>query len=401
MTDEQWAIMEVIVEYLFVGMVAILLGIFVIGTICRLICMFMRKDNKFKYFFSRPLVVYTINRTKSALVTIVLVTVATFLLLRMLPDDIYYMGYLNKITDEGRKAAAIANARAKFGLDQPVIKQLLDYFYNVLPIKKEICVSTNLDTLDSGELVWSCSEYKTVFINLGSSMALRPNVLITDILYERAAVSFVIGFIACVGQIVIGYPLGVWMASKKDKFIDKFGRIYSVLVDAIPAIVYYFLIMVFFQRTLALNTFFNRYDMSTWIVPLVSLLIAGIPGIAIWVRRYMIDEINSDYVKFAKAKGLSKNKIMFVHVLRNAVVPLVRTIPSAFIFSLLGSYYVEKIYAIPGLGQTLLNSIQEQDNPLVQGLVIIFAFVSTFAYLIGDIATALADPRVSLMAEDK
>ena len=190
------------------------------------------------------------------------------------------------------------------------------------------------------------------------------------------------------------------MASRKDKFIDKFGKIYSVLIDAIPAIVYYFLIMILFQRVLNLTTFFDRYDPSTWLAPLLSLIIAGIPGIAIWVRRYMVDELGSDYVKFAKAKGLSKNRIMFVHVLRNAVVPLVRTIPTAFIFSLLGSYYVEKIYSIPGLGQTLINAINKQDNPLVQGLVIIFAFVSTFAYLIGDITTAMVDPRISLTSKE-
>ena len=400
MSDQQWELMTLLAEYMFVAMIALLLGTFVIGTICRLITKFMRKDNWFKRFFSKPLVVYSIRRTKSALITIALVATATFLLLRMLPDGVYYMSYINKIPVD-RQAAAIASARAKFGLDKPVIEQLWDYYYNILPFKKSICVSQSL-TQDpiTKALVWKCSEYKNVYINFGTSLVLRKNVLVMDILYERAAVSFVIGLIACLGQILIGYPLGVLMASRKDKFIDKFGKVYSVLVDAIPAIVYYFLIMILFQRVFGMTTFFDRYDMSTWVVPLVSLLIAGIPGIAIWVRRYMVDEVSADYVKFAKAKGLSKNRIMFVHVLRNAVVPLVRTIPTAFIFSLLGSYYVEKIYSIPGLGQTLINSINQQDNPLVQGLVIIFAFVSTFAYLIGDITTALVDPRISLAAKE-
>lgn len=400
MNDQQWEFMTLIAQYMFVAMIALLLGTFVVGTICRLITKFMKGDNAFKRFFSKPLVVYTIRRTRSALITIVLVATATFLLLRMLPDGIYYMDYIVK-HPPAKHPQLIADARARFGLDKPVINQLLDYYYNILPFKKTICVSQSLvqDPVTNA-LVWKCTKEQEVFINFGTSLVLRKNVLVMDILYERAAVSFVIGFIACIGQIFIGYPLGVWMASRKDKFIDKFGKIYSVLIDAIPAIVYYFLIMILFQRVLGMTTFFDRYDMSTWLAPLLSLIIAGIPGIAIWVRRYMVDELGADYVKFAKAKGLSKNRIMFVHVLRNAVVPLVRTIPTAFIFSLLGSYYVEKIYSVPGLGQTLINAINKQDNPLVQGLVIMFAFVSTFAYLIGDITTAMVDPRISLTAKD-
>ena len=297
MNDQQWEFMTLVAQYLFVAMIALLLGTFVVGTICRLITKFMKKENWFKRFFSKPLVVYTIRRTRSALLTIVLVATATFLLLRILPDGIYYMDYIIKVPPE-RQAEAIANARARFGLDRSVIRQLMDYYYNILPFKKTICVSQSLvqDPITNA-LVWKCSKYQNVFINFGTSLVIRKNVLVMDILYERAAVSFVIGFIACIGQIFIGYPLGVWMASKKDKFIDRFGKVYSVLIDAIPAIVYYFLIMILFQRVLNMTTFFDRYDMSTWLAPLLSLIIAGIPGIAIWVRRYMVDELGSDYVK--------------------------------------------------------------------------------------------------------
>lgn len=343
---------------------------------------------------------YIIKRTQSALITIVLVATATFLLLRLLPTDYYYMDYITKIKDPERKLIAIANAKKRFGLDKPIIAQLWDYYKNILPIRKTICTSQYLETNSvTGTLEWVCTKFETVYVNFGTSLVMRKNTLVTEILYEKAAVSFVIGIIATIGEILIGYPLGVIMAMKKDKLVDKLGKGYAVLIDSIPAIVYYFLVMILLQQFMDVSTFFDRNDFSSWIVPLISLLIAGIPGIAIWVRRYMVDEVNADYVKFAKAKGLSKNKIMFVHVLRNAIVPLVRTIPTAFIFSLMGSYYLEKIYAIPGLGQTLLNSIYKQDNPLVQGLVIIFAFVSTFAYLVGDLATAAADPRVSLAAE--
>ena len=400
MSDEAWSMMTKITKYLFVFMMVSIIGVFLLGTLCRIIAFFLPNKSKFKQFMHKPMIRYVIKRTQSALITIVLVATATFLLLRLMPTDSYYSDYIIKITDPQRKAIAIANAKKRFGLDKPIIEQLWNYYRNILPIKKRICTSQYLTQAESGALIWKCTKMETVYVNFGTSLVLKKNTLVTSILYERAAVSFVIGVIASIGEILIGYPLGVIMAMRKDKLIDKLGKGYAVFIDAIPAIVYYFLVMILLQQFMDVSTFFDRNDFSSWIVPLISLLIAGIPGIAIWVRRYMVDEVNADYVKFAKAKGLSKNKIMFVHVLRNAIVPLARTIPTAFIFSLMGSYYLEKIYAIPGLGQTLLNSIERVDNPLVQGLVIIFAFVSTFAYLIGDITTALVDPRISLAASE-
>ena len=224
MNDESWLLMTKIVEYMFIGMIFSLLLVFIVGTICRFVVKFINRDCWFKRFFTKPLVCYSIKRTQSALITIVLIATATFLLLRLLPDNVYYMDYIQKIPVE-RRPAAIASARAELGLDQPVIKQLLNYYRDILPIKKTICVSRSIGENAAGSLVWKCNVTKDVYINFGTSLILRPGVLVTDILYERAAVSFVIGFIACIGQIVIGYPLGVFMASKKDKFIDKFGKI--------------------------------------------------------------------------------------------------------------------------------------------------------------------------------
>ena len=122
-------------------------------------------------------------------------------------------------------------------------------------------------------------------------------------------------------------------------------------------------------------------------------------GIALWVRRFMLDEFNSDYVKFARAKGLSENRIMYTHVLRNAIVPLVRSIPSAVLGALLGSFYIENIYGIPGLGGLLITANNSNDTYALQGIVVVSALISIVAYLAGDIVTAIVDPRVSLTSE--
>lgn len=117
-----------------------------------------------------------------------------------------------------------------------------------------------------------------------------------------------------------------------------------------------------------------------------------------WVRRFTVDELNSDYVKFAKSKGLSENRIMYTHVLRNSIVPLVRSIPGTLLFSFVGSYYVEKIWSIPGTGGILTTALTRNDFQLIQGLTMIYAGLSMLAFLLGDIITVFFDPRIRLRA---
>ena len=107
----------------------------------------------------------------------------------------------------------------------------------------------------------------------------------------------------------------------------------------------------------------------------------------------MVDEFNSDYVKFARSKGLSEGRILSVHILRNAVVPLVRTFPSAVIGALFGSYYLENIYSING--GAVMTAINQKESSLLIGIIMISAILSIVSYLLGDIVTALVDPRIS------
>ena len=113
----------------------------------------------------------------------------------------------------------------------------------------------------------------------------------------------------------------------------------------------------------------------------------------------MIDELSSDYVKFARSKGLSENRILYTHVLRNAAVPLIRNIPAVFIGSIMGSYYVEAIWGIPGTGGTLITGVQNLDVAIVQGLTIIYALLGMLSFLLGDVITVFFDPRIKLTGE--
>ena len=134
----------------------------------------------------------------------------------------------------------------------------------------------------------------------------------------------------------------------------------------------------------------------TWILPVVCLALPSIASYGMWMRRYMVDQMNQDYVKLAKAKGVPERKIMTSHIFRNAVVPMVQTIPGSLLLTIMGSLYVESIYSVPGMGGLLINVIQRQDNTMVQALVLIFASLGIIGLFLGDLMMIIVDPRISL-----
>jgi oligopeptide transport system permease protein len=116
---------------------------------------------------------------------------------------------------------------------------------------------------------------------------------------------------------------------------------------------------------------------------------------AMWLRRYMVDELNKDYVKLARAKGVNNRGIVMKHVFRNAFVPMIQYIPSSLLFTISGSIYIESLYSIPGMGGLLVDVITRQDNTMVQALVMIYACIGIVGMLLGDLLMVLIDPRIT------
>jgi oligopeptide transport system permease protein len=351
------------------------------------------------YMNNHPLLSYSLRRVGSALLTIFVVITVTFLLLRMLPAATYYMSYIDKfpIASRDRIIAAIL---AKLGLDKPMHIQLLNFYYQILPFfPKTVCEE---EIWSVSQNVFICSKEVILLVDFGTSYTIYPGAAVMPIIAEAMPYSFVVGVGASVIEIVGGYPLGVLMAKYHDRIFDRIGNLFIVLMDAIPPIVYYYVIyLVLLVNYTKWNIPFQFEMGNDWslVPPMFIVGIAGAAEISLWIRRYMVDELNSDYVRFARSKGLSENVILFKHVFRNALVPFVRTIPAAFLFSLMGSYFVERVFLIPGIGDMLVTAIQRQDNAFVQALVVIFALISTVAFLAGDLATVMLDPRVALIAK--
>lgn len=231
--------------------------------------------------------------------------------------------------------------------------------------------------------------------DLGNSSRYRPGIAITTILADKIPISMLLGVIALAISLVLGLPLGRLMTRYKGRIPDHLGTVFIVIIQAVPAVVYYLFIQMYGTSAAGLPMLFSRANPATYILPVFSLALGNIAYYAMWLRRYMIDESNKDYVKLAVAKGVNSKNLMSKHIFRNAFVPLVQYIPTSFILTIVGSIYVESLYSIPGMGGLLVKAIQTQDNTLVQALVLIYSMLSIVGLIIGDIAMTIVDPRIS------
>ncbi len=360
--------------------------------------------------FGHPLLRYSLRRVGSALISILLAVTATFFLIKFKVDDnpqqicqtaIEAWAHMDPAVREQQCTRLLAD----LGFSENWFSDLMNYYYNILPFPKTVCLNDYTQTvLANGDIVYEIVTYdcRTMIMNLGRVYFLpgSTNQYVSDVIISKMGVSFQIGIIAVVVQLVLGYPAGILMAKYKDGVFDKIGKAYIISIDAIPGVAYYYLWMWLFSA-IALPTVFSPDNFLSYLAPSLTMGFTGMAGIALWVRRYMLDEFNSDYVKFARAKGLSENRIMYTHILRNAIVPLVRSIPSAVLGALLGSFYIEKIYAIDGVGGLLVQANTANDFYVLQGIIIVTALISICSYLLGDIVTAIIDPRIQLSSESE
>lgn len=305
------------------------------------------------------MVKYLIKRFSRSLVTLLIIISVVFILLRFMPIEGYFQNF-EKLTN-----AQIQSGIKNMGLDKPVLIQLKDFYVRLF----------------QGDL--------------GVSRIYRANVPITDILATKIPLSLLLGGSSLILSLLLGIPLGTVMARSKGKFWDKFGTAFIVFIQAVPAAVYYLFIQVFGSQWFGVSMLFDKENLVTWILPIISMSLGNIAYYGMWLRRYMVDESNKDYVKLAKAKGVSNKNIMMRHVFRNAFVPMIQYIPSSFLNTIIGSIYVESLYSVPGMGGLLVDVVKRQDNTMVQAIVIVFACVGIIGLILGDFLMTIIDPRIS------
>ncbi len=319
---------------------------------------------------------YIFKRLLQSVVTVLLIVSVVFLLLRLMPTDYFFTEEeLIKLTPEQQHEKLEINGL----LDPPLVQ--LGRFYKKL--------FTEFD--------------------LGTSRRLQTGKSVTSLIAGRFGVSMKLGLIALAISLVIGVPLGIIQARYKDGFLDKLGTAFTIFVNAVPSLVSYSLILVFGFKVLGLPAMYSTRKMAkivifglqlkintSSILPIACLSLGSIASYMLWMRRYMVDELNKDYIRLAKLKGFSTTQVMFRHVMKNAFLPLAQYLPYSVLLTVGGSLLVERFFSVPGLGAFLTDAIGKYDVDLVQAIVILYASLGIMGLFLGDLLMTILDPRIRL-----
>lgn len=307
---------------------------------------------------------YSLKRLASSLITLCIIITVVFVLLRQMPIEGYFDNF------EKADAATINAKLEQLGLNDPIPVQLWNFFVDLF------------------------------HGNLGTSARYSAGAPIADIIAKKAPISIRLGVMSMALSLLMGIPLGTAMARSKGKLWDKLGTVYIVFINAVPAAVYYIFIQMYGTSALAIPMLFDESNPVTWILPFFSMSLGSTASYAMWLRRYMVDEMNKDYVRLARAKGVAEKKIMMRHVFRNAFVPMIQYIPTSLLYTISGSIYIESLYSIPGMGGLLVDVIGRQDNPMVQAIVMIYSCIGIVGLLLGDLLMGVIDPRISFVKKE-
>ena len=238
---------------------------------------------------------YLAKRIGRSILTLFVIVTLVFCLLRLMPVEGYFANY-EKMTE-----AQIQAGLQSMGLLDPLPVQIGRFWWNAL----------------HGDL--------------GVSHIYKVNASVTGILAKKLPISIQMGVFAMLLSLVIGIPMGLLMGRFKNRWPDKIGTAIIVLIQAVPAAVYYLYIQMYGTTALGVGLLFDASDWRYWVLPVCSMSLGNVAFYAMWLRRYMVDESNKDYVRLALAKGVSESNIALRHIFRNAMVPLVQYIPSAFL----------------------------------------------------------------------
>ena len=306
---------------------------------------------------------YVMKRIGYALLTLILLVTITFFMMRLLPGD-PFIGE-KAITETTRLAL-----EQKYGLDKPVLEQLFIYMGNVF----------------TGDL----------------GMSMHYNRPVNDIIKEAFPFSFDLGVRALIFATVMGVLLGIVAAVKRGTVWDTGAMFLAIIGVSIPS----FIVGAVLQYFLGLKVFewtgMQIFPITGWttelhkLLPSFALSFGSMATISRLMRTSMLDVLSSDYIKTAKAKGLSQGKIVRRHAVRNAIMPIITVLGPIAAALLTGAFVVENIFSIPGMGQFFILSIQVQDYAMISGTTIFYGAFLIMANLIVDLLYGLIDPRVKL-----
>jgi peptide/nickel transport system permease protein len=311
--------------------------------------------------------VYSFKRVMQLMITMLGVVTLVFFALRLIPGDA-----ASAMAGEGVSAAAMERLREAMGLNQPLGLQYLDYLKNLLILDFGYTVTTNLPIM-------------------GMIMKALPITLL---------ISCITIFIAVVISIPLG-TLAAYMAHKGKKSLDNAITWSAMVVDLMPAFWTALLLLLILSLGLGLFPASGRVTLDNpemllkrIAIPIIVLSITQVASLARITRTAVLEVLNEDYVRTARSLGISEIVVVFRHALRNAALPIVTVVGLSFGHLLNGTVIVEFIFTIPGIGTLLVNGINSRDYPLVQTLILFYAFLFVAINFLTDLVYKKIDPRV-------
>ena len=304
------------------------------------------------------MVKYILKRLGMAVVTVWLVATLTFFLMNMVPGGPF-------LSEKAVSPKALKALEAKYGLDKPLFEQYLTYI---------------------GDAVHG---------DFGDSLKQRGRT-VSKIISTKFPVSARLGGMAVLVAFCIGVPLGCISALNRGKIGDNIIIVIATCGIAVPSFVICTMLMYVFGVRLG---WLPTLGLSTWkhyIMPVIALAFYPTAYITRLMRSSMLDVLGQDYMRTAKAKGLNQFVSLFKHALRNAILPIVTYMGPLLAYTVTGSFIVEKIFTIPGLGSEFIGSITNRDYTVIMGTTIFLATLMVFMNVVVDIVYKLVDPRIKL-----
>ena len=301
---------------------------------------------------------YIIKRIGLAIVTIWAVATITFFLMNLVPGGPF-------LSEKAVSPKAMAALEAKYGLDKPLFEQYITYLTDAL----------------HGDF--------------GDSLKQRGRT-VTSIIVTKFPVSARVGGVAVLVALLLGIPLGCIAAMHRGKFLDNLISVISTCGIAVPSFVICTVLMYFLGVHLKILPTYGLTSWKHYVMPVMALSFYPMAYIMRLMRSSMLDVLGQDYMRTCKAQGVSQAVSIFKHALRNAILPVITYVGPMLAYTLTGSFVVEKIFTIPGLGGEFIGSISSRDYTVIMGTTIFLATLLIVMNVIVDIIYKIVDPRIKL-----
>ena len=315
---------------------------------------------------------YIIRRLISLFFVLLVVSVIVFVLMSLVPGGPFSLG------EKGYTGAALENLQRKYGLHLPVHERYLNFLSGALRL------------------------------DFGNSFAVAGSPPVTELIARVWPVTFQLGLYTILVSFTIGIVMGTVAAYYRNSWIDNLVTFLATLGITVPnfIIATWFLLIFGFQigwgeeKNWIIGPLTpNGMALLSWdyILPVLTYALAPLALVSRYTRSSIADALSADYVRTARAKGLSERSIMIRHVFRNALIPMITVLLPQIPNLLTGSLFIEVVYGVPGLGKFFVTSIFNRDYPMIMGLVLLIAFLWGITYLITDILYTMIDPRVRVV----